>query len=196
MTEHYRRRVHTGRLALGALLLILGIGWLLQTLDVVAVRWEVLLAASLIVVGVAIVVVGRHGGLITIGVILTVVLAFASMLDVPFEGGVGERAFHPETAAELQETYRLGMGRLLVDLSDVDDPDGTSIEASVGMGELLIVVPDDSRVRVAGRAGAGEVLLFGRSQGGLGVEHTVTDGTGPTLELRASVGMGKLEVRR
>jgi hypothetical protein len=196
MTEHDRTRAHLGRLALGALLLILGIGWLLQTLDVVEVRWEVLLAAALILVGVAIAVLGRHGGLITIGVILTIVLAFTSILDVSFEGGVGEREYRPESTAELQDAYRLAMGRMVVDLSGADIPEGTRIEASVGMGELVIVVPEGVRVRAFGRAGIGEVLLFDRSQGGFGPEQSLTDGTGPTLELRTSVGMGKVEVRR
>lgn len=189
-------RVHVGRLTLGALLLLLGVGWLLQTLDVLAVRWQVLLAAVLIVVGAALTVVGRQGGLITLGVILTVVLAFASMLDVPFEGGIGERAHRPAAAVDLQERYRLGIGNLTVDLTDVEIPDGTRIDASIGMGELVVVVPEEVRVRASGRAGIGEVLLLDRSQGGLGVEHAVTDGTGPTMEIEASVGIGKVVVRR
>lgn len=189
-------RVHPGRLTLGAILLIVGVGWLLQVLEVVEVRWQALLAAALIAIGLALMVVGRQGGLITLGAILTVLLAFASMLDVPFEGGVGERAHRPTAAADLEERYRLGIGTLTVDLTDVEIADGTAIEASVGMGELVVVVPGEARVRASGRAGVGEVLLLGRSQGGLGVEHAVTEGSGPDLEIEASVGMGKVEVRR
>jgi hypothetical protein len=197
MSADERGRVPIGRLALGGLLLVLGIGWLLHTLDVVEVRWQILLAASLIVVGAAIVVIGRHGGLVTLGVILTVLLAFASVLDVPFEGGVGERSHRPAAVAELEDRYRLGMGSLTVDLGDVELPSGTTVvEASVGMGELVVIVPEGIRVEVSGRAGIGEVVLFGRSQGGLGVRQSAIDGTGPGLGLSASVGIGKVEVRR
>jgi hypothetical protein len=47
------------------------------------------------------------------------------------------------------------------------------------------------RVEVSGRAGIGEVVLFGRSQGGLGVRQSAIDGTGPGLGRGAARGVGE-----
>jgi hypothetical protein len=189
--------VPTGRLVLGGVLLLAGIGWLLQTLDVVDIPWQAALAVSLVLVGVAVLAVGRHGGLVTLGVVLTIILALASLLDVPFEGGIGERTFRPVAATDVRTEYRHAIGRMTVDLTDVDLPAGTSrIEISEGIGELQVVVPDGITVTVRGAAGIGEVVLFGASSNGVGVEREVSrEGDTARLELDVSVGIGKVEVR-
>ena len=190
------RTLPMGRIVLGLVLLLAGVGWLLQALDVVDIPWQVALSISLLLVGAAILAVGRHGGLIAIGVILTVVLALASVLDVPFRGGVGERSYGPTSATELREEYRLAVGQMTVDLSGAGTAlEGRTIEASVAIGQLVVLVPADVSVRVEGRAGAGEVLLFGRGHSGVSVEE-VAGGPDPRFDLEASVGMGRVEVRR
>ena len=190
------RALPLGRVVLGVVLLLAGVGWLLQSLDVVDVPWQVALSVSLLLVGAAILAVGRHGGLIAIGVILTVILGLASILDVPFRGGVGERSYGPTSATELRDEYRLAVGKLTVDLTRVGTAlPGREIAASVGIGDLVVVVPADASVRVEGRAGVGEVLLFGRGHGGVSVEE-VAGGPDPRFDLEASVGVGKVEVRR
>ena len=70
LPEERARGVALGRLALGALLLVLGIGWLLEILDVADVAWGAILPAALIVIALALLfgAGGRHSGLITLGV--------------------------------------------------------------------------------------------------------------------------------
>lgn len=185
-----------GRVVLGVILLVAGVGWLLQALDVVDVPWQIGLALSLVLVGAAIIAVGRHGGLIAIGVVLTVILAFASILDVPFEGGVGERAFTPDSVTELRDEYRLAIGKMTVDLTGAETAlTGQRIEITLGIGELVVLLPDGVAVRVEGHAGAGEVLLFGEGHGGVNVDEVAGDDD-PDVQIEASVGLGKVEVRR
>ncbi|MGZ8626356.1 MAG: LiaF transmembrane domain-containing protein, partial [Actinomycetota bacterium] len=49
----------TGRLVAGVVLVLIGVGWLLEVLDVVEFPWEVLLPAALIAVGVALLLTAR-----------------------------------------------------------------------------------------------------------------------------------------
>lgn len=189
------RAVHVGRLVLGAILLLIGAAWLVVTLDLVDLPIQSAMAASLILIGIVLLVVGRHGGLVTLGVILTVMLAFMSILDVPFEGGVGERTFRPAGTADLEAEYRMAVGRMTVDLTSIEGTTVPDVEISLGIGQVVVILPDDVPVSVEGDAGAGQVVILGSEQNGFGVEHSVTENDA-LFEVRVSVGMGQVEVRR
>lgn len=199
-------RVRSGRLVAGLLLVLFGVGWLLEVLDVIDFPWDVLLPIALVLVGVALVVASRSGarpgGLIAVGVVLTGVMLIGSAIDFPLGGGVGEREERPATVAALREEYRLGIGQLTVDLTDLstaelDADAGTRIR--VGIGQLVVIVPEGLAVRVEARAIVGNVRVFEDEEGGFGVERQAgpgLDGRGPVLELVLSVGLGEVEVRR
>ena len=189
------RGVHVGRLVLGAILLLIGAAWLVVTLDLVDLPIQSAMAAGLILIGIVILVVGRHGGLVTLGVILTVMLAFMSLLDVPFEGGVGERTFRPASTADLRQEYRMAIGRLTVDLTSLEGTTISDVEISLGIGQVVVILPDEVSVRVEGDAGAGQVMILGSEQNGLGVEHSITENDA-VFEVRVAVGLGQVEVRR
>ncbi len=189
------RSVHVGRLVLGAILLLIGAAWLVVTLDLVDLPIQSAMAAGLILIGIVILVVGRHGGLVTLGVILTVMLAFMSLLDVPFEGGVGERTFQPASTADLRQEYRMDIGRLTVDLTSIEGTTISDVEISLGIGQVVVILPDEVSVRVEGDAGAGQVMILGSEQNGLGVEHSITENDA-VFEVRVAVGLGQVEVRR
>ncbi|HUG88131.1 MAG TPA: LiaF domain-containing protein [Actinomycetota bacterium] len=189
------RGVHVGRLVLGAILLLIGAAWLVVTLDLVDLPIQSAMAAGLILIGIVILVVGRHGGLVTLGVILTVMLAFMSLLDVPFEGGVGERTFRPASTADLRQEYRMAIGRLTVDLTSIEGTTISDVEISLGIGQVVVILPDEVSVRVEGDAGAGQVKILGSEQNGLGVEHSITENDA-VFEVRVAVGLGQVEVRR
>lgn len=197
-TEREAHRLPRGRIALGLLLLIAGLAWLLETLEVVDLPVLVALASGLIAIGLVIALAGWHGGLVALGVVLTIVLAFASLVDVPFGGGVGERRHRPVVATDLEREYRLGIGKMTLDLGAIELPPGTTrVEAGLGIGELVVIVPRGATVEVEGRAGIGEVVLFGVSKDGVSVEASRSrrGASGPVLELEAAVGVGKVEVR-
>jgi hypothetical protein len=102
-----------GRLTGGVLIVLLGVGWLLEVLDVTEFPWDVLLPVALVLVGGALILTSRspsgHGGLVATGVVLTVLLVFGSAIDFPLEGGVGDRLERPRAIEQLRGEYRLGV---------------------------------------------------------------------------------------
>jgi phage shock protein PspC (stress-responsive transcriptional regulator) len=161
------------------------------------------LALALLLTGVALAIGawrGRARPLIPVALVLTAALATASFVDVPLEGGAGDRIHHPQTLAELRSPYRLGMGELQLDLSDLDLAGRTvDVVATTGIGHLQVIVPSSVPVVVTGKAGLGEVDIFDSTWGGTGIDRRVARG-GPEeagrLVLRARVGIGQVEVLR
>jgi predicted membrane protein len=197
-----------GRLIVGVMLVVFGVGWLLDVLDVTDFRWDVVVPSALILVGAALLVTSRspagHGGLMTAGVVLTVLLLIGSVIDFPIGGGVGDREVHPTTAAALRSDYRLGVGQLTLDLGDlsaaeIDAGDVNRIRVRVGIGKLLVIGPPDGSIRVEARAGLGNVRVFGSEEGGFDVQRVAVSeprALSWVLELVLSVGIGEVEVRR
>lgn len=202
-------RLRTGRFLFGLLIMAAGVAALLQALDVTTVPWKALLPGALIVVGLILVVAGTRsersqGGLIAVWIVLTVLLTAATAVDLPFEGGVGQRVERPATLAELEDEYRLAVGELTVDLTRLDLLHMTlvagvplrTIRARVGIGQLVVIVPSDEPVRVEALAGVGEVSIFGESNGGLGVRNEyVPAEPSVTFSLDLSVGIGEVVVQ-
>lgn len=199
-----RPRPRTGHLLTGAVLVLLGVAWLLETTDVLRVSLGAVLAGLLILVGVALLALaptGRHSGLIALGTVLALITGLAAAVDVRLEGGVGDRTERPASVEDLDEEYRLAIGQLTVDLTRVAFPAGeTEVEASVGIGELVVLVPAGLRVVVQGHVGAGELVLFGEQHDGLDVDAETTEDASPdaapTLELEVSAGLGSVKVER
>ena len=188
----------------GALLVLVGIGWLLDA-GGVEVPWRAVLPAALIAVGLACVAgafQGRQHAMMVVGVVLTVVLSVAAAadwdLDVPLAGGVGDRTERPATPAQLTE-YELGVGDFLLDLRQLQVPPGTTaVQARVGIGELAVEVPGGVSVEVVARSGLGEVQVLGEQEGGFAtrVATTAEAGGDRRLELDLRVGMGQVRVER
>jgi hypothetical protein len=194
-----------GRLLLGGLLILLGVGWLLEETGVVSFDWQTVLSVAVMAIGVALVATARsahHGGLVFFGLVVSALLVATATLPgvSPFDG-VGERSIAPLTLTELEPTYDLGMGPLTLDLSDVVVPPGedVAVDASVGMGELSVRLPPDVNAMIEATAGAGDVTVLGRTHNGMGVEAvervTGSEAAG-RLHLTLSVGMGAIEVEQ
>jgi hypothetical protein len=202
------KRRSVGQIVFGVILVGFGLAWLIAATDLFDVPWRAVLAGALIAVGVALAASARrerHGGLVVVGVILTVFLALVStgegLLDLPLSGGIGERDYRPQSLAVLSNEYRLGIGEIVVDLTDITFPAGeTRIEASVTLGSLIVIVPDDIAVRVDARTTAGEVRVFDSVFSGTSVDETVEDPSYETATVRLSIdaaaGLGEVEVRR
>ena len=188
-----------GRLALGAMLVVLGALWLLDATGVAELRWSVVLPAALTVVGVAVLASARrgvHGGLLATGIVLTVLVLLTA--TTPFRvpvGGIGDRVERPTTVAQAQEERSLLMGSLTVDLRDVEEVgEDLVVGASVGVGELVVRLPDGVGAEVEAATGIGEVDVVGRAQGGLGVSVNESVAGEPTIILELSTGIGRVEV--
>ena len=174
-----KRTVPIGQIVTGAVLVVIGVGWLLSALDVATIPWRALLAAVLIVIGIALAAAASQGhapeGLVTTGIVLTIILALLSTastaLSVPLRGGFGDRNYRPTTAT-LETEYRLIAGQMILELDGVDFPQGeTVLEASVTFGKLVVDgIPDDVAVSVTGKATAGQVVLMGSTWDGVALD--------------------------
>jgi hypothetical protein len=78
---------------------------------------------------------GRVRGPVSLAVVLGLALGLALLIDVPLRGGVGDRTVRPLSTAELADEYRLGVGKLVLDLRGIDlGSEERHIEAGVGVG--------------------------------------------------------------
>ena len=158
-------------------------------------------AGVVIAAGVALLAGAFLGGarwLILPALALALPLAVVSAAGVDTDGGVGEREYRPTSAADVRDHYELGMGRLVVDLRQADLPPGDrSLNLEVGVGEAVVVVPEDVCVASTARVGMGAVDLFGRDSGGIDVDWEDRPKAPPAttrLLVDADVGIGHLEV--
>ena len=190
-----------GRIVAGMILMAVGAGWLAEAAGWADVPWRALLAGALILVGAALMLGASSGpqrGLIVFGTILAGAVALSSAIEViadaPFGRGIGEQTHRPEAA---DAAYRWGIGTMTLDLRDAEPPrEGSSIEASIGIGELIVIIPRGVAVRIEARSGIGEVVVFGEQRGGLDARIEGSDEASPGLDLRLDVAIGRVEVRR
>ena len=144
---------------------------------------------------------GRPGGLVAVGFVLVPILvlsrlaAGADFTSIEFTA-VGQTHHRPGSIEDMRESYRLGMGELVIDLRDVDFAGRTvQLEAQVGMGELLVRIPEGVAADVNAQVGMGALQVGDRERGGIGVEGDLSlDGLAGTLVLDADVGMGQVVV--
>ncbi|MGH2685560.1 MAG: LiaF domain-containing protein, partial [Actinomycetota bacterium] len=95
----------------------------------------------------------------------------------------------------------LAVGDLTVDLTALDPAAGTTeIEASVGIGQLVVEVPEGMDVRIEADASLGELEVLDRRESGFGNSVLVVDPGYETaaerVSLILSVGLGSLRVER
>jgi phage shock protein PspC (stress-responsive transcriptional regulator) len=192
--------VRTTLLGLGllALCFVLAIGafWL------AGVGGDAVVAGVVIAAGVAVLVgafVRPVRWLVVPALAVAIPAAFVSAAGISLDGGYGERTYRPSTPAELADSYEIGAGRIVVDLRGVDLPAGRrDLALDVGMGEAVVIVPDDVCVATDARLGMGGVDVFDRDGGGVDVDFLdqETPAAGATeLVLDAQIGIGHLDVR-
>lgn len=186
----------------GVALLVAGGLWLAHVLGA-DLRWQLLLPAALIAIGLAVLVGGRRAaaaGLVTIGTVLAVVAIVVALFPGTTSLSAGERTLTVTSVTDLDDRYQLGAGELTLDLRDLDLPTGTTrLEVQVGAGQLTVLVPPEATVVVDASVGLGEVIMFGDRVGGIAPDRRVTEDGAPgagTLEIEANVGLGQLEVSR
>lgn len=159
------------------------------------------LAVALCIVGLGFVLgafVGGSKALIVPAVLLTVALVVSTAFDLPMSGPIGERTWVPETTQQLQH-YEVSIGEGTLDLTELEVPAGETVDirASVGVGHLLVIVPDDVALEVYGEASLGDVKVFGRSDSGWGPSTSRSfdrDRFDEVLALELEVGIGQVEV--
>ena len=190
---------------LGALLAAAGLFGLLAVLDIYDVDVAAVLAAGVVIVGAAIafgaMTQRRVGGLVFLGLLLLAAFALAAITPVSVGAGVGEKSERPTTVTDLDPTYELGVGSLELDLSDLTLPTGTtSVDTSVGVGKIVVTVPEDVALVIDAHAGVGSIDLLGARDDGVDADRTLTlpgsTPDAPVLDLEADIAIGDIQVLR
>lgn len=188
------------RSALGLLLVGGGVLWALQAADVVDLAYATWIGIILIAIGFALALTrGRYFLLVLVGVLVVLAGLPALVVDGDvLEGGIGEAEEAPESSLDL-DPFRQGIGRLTVDLTEPGlELDNRTVEASVGIGDLLVLVPVGTDASVDAHVGAGNIDAFGENENGVDVQLTTISGTSGTQEvdLELEVGIGNIRVER
>jgi phage shock protein PspC (stress-responsive transcriptional regulator) len=168
----------------------------------VALGWGAPVAIGIIVVGALLALTAFRGGarwLIPPVVAIVIGAGVASAADLDFRGGIGEREYHPVTTAAIPAGgYRLGVGRLVVDLRGIDWNAArvVPLKVDLGTGQADVFVPARVCVKASTHTGVGESEVAGERNGGLDVNHTAGAGANavPRLEIDAKVDIGQLRV--
>jgi len=209
-----------GSLTAGTALLTLGGLWLATELGLANVSLSFALGATLLVVGVGLLVaafVGSGRGPIWLGLLLTPVLLIS--LALPRDGipigwsteegvvrlGSSQDVIRPVALDEYGSGVERPVGELTVDLRDLDRDvlraaGRSEFTITLGVGDLLVLLPDDVTVEILAEVGVGRLEAPGRSSGGLGlrVDDLVLTPVGAdandatVLILHVEVGVGRL----
>ena len=161
------------------------------------------ISIALIVVGAAGVVgafVGRSRGLVAIGILLLLAFGTARVLEPVIEDGVGERLFTPASVSETAAEYKLGIGELVVDLRELEIPDGEEVKVKVtlGIGEARVLVPPLVDLEINADEGVGHLDILSEEREGIDNEiQVIRDFPGDgKLIIELDIGIGEGKVRR
>jgi phage shock protein PspC (stress-responsive transcriptional regulator) len=137
-----------------------------------------------------------------IGTAATLVLAIAvavaiaiSWFDVSLSDGAGNKIYEPAAASALHTNYHLGVGQLHLDLTNVGPiTKSTVIHAKVGIGEVLVTLPQGLDVAVNSHAKLGSLDILSQHHDGRNARFA--SGQGAKLTIDATVGAGEIRVER
>jgi phage shock protein PspC (stress-responsive transcriptional regulator) len=122
---------------------------------------------------------------------------FLAVFNVHVGNGVGDRTYVPAGAQDLQDSYKLGIGDMRLDLRNVRLPIGeTRLEARVDVGSLRVIVPSDAALKVRAEAEAGRVDVLGSTSDGHNADRSIDEPGNRVLVLEAHVGAGNVDVTR
>ena len=159
-----RGRSLFGSLTVAVLLVYAGAAVMLDRLDAVEMDVGVFFAIALAITGVGLFVSAfarPARGLILLGVMLSAPLLLFVGADVRWGTGIGEVRVSVTDTEDLADEYRHGVGQMVVDLRHLD-PDRTdhSVEMSLGVGEMLVYVPDNILTTADLSVGAGNIRVW------------------------------------
>ncbi len=119
-----------------------------------------------------------------------------SAAGIDLDGGVGDREYRPASTVDLRDRYELGIGELVVDLSDTDLPPGdTPLALDLGVGSAQLIVADDVCVVTTAELGIGHAGVFDQDSDGIDVDYEEQRSAGPgtsRLVVDADIGVGEL----
>lgn len=162
-----------------------------------AIYWTTYVLAVLGVIAIGLLIGsfwGNGGPLIVIGVLVAAVLAASTLLP---SSRNGEYRYEPTASAEVSTTYRLGVGRVDLDLTLIDDPGallGRTVTVHTGVGQTRIIVPRDLDVAVDAYVRVGGIQIFDRENNGTVARLDYRADAQSHLTLRIIQSVGQIQV--
>lgn len=203
LVRHRRPRSPLSRYTIAAMLVVVGLVAMLDSVGAITVVPRHYPALALLVIGGGLVLGtfwGRSPLLMALGLLVTPSVLAASLVRVPLEGGAGERVYAPRAVQEIRGGYRLIAGPMQVDLTRMHwGTEPVEITASVGFGEIEVLVPQFVTVEFRGHTGAGEIKFFDEERSGIEVNlrsFSESGEGGPRLVLDAETSFGPIYVGR
>jgi hypothetical protein len=188
-----------GRLTFAAVLIGVGIMAIFDTAGSIdpSSRHYLGLALSITAAGLLVGAIwGRSRALIALGLVLLFGMGGAVVTDVVTDIEATTELYSPDFVADIQSSYHLDVGKLVLDFTDVDLAGETiDVRADIGAGQIEVRLTADQGADVEARTGVGRVEVFGRSSEGLGVGRSDdVSGTSGTLILDLDAGVGEIVV--
>lgn len=185
-------------LTMSAVLIAVAVTWLID-LSGVAVGAPTYLAVALAVVSLGLLIgtfFGYGGPLIAIGLAVGLALGLTTVLPTV---RMGDERLHPTYAAELERSYEHGVGRFELNLTGLSDPDelaGRTIDVDMGVGETVVLLPEELPVHIVAHLDLGQLTVFGQQIHGHDNALDVADEDESRLTLRLDQRVGNMEVVR
>ena len=198
-----REKSMLGRVTFGVMAIALGVLALLDnTTTLVDPSTRHYLALAMTVLGVGLIVgafAGRARWLALVGLLGLPFLLGSPALEYDFQDfDSANVTARPDTFSQLQGSYDHSIGEIVIDLTNLDwDGQDIELEASLGIGELRILIPEDVAVSGTAEASIGHVEFDSDQSSGLSPALTLgTEGSEGSLELDATVGIGQVDIDR
>ena len=193
---------YLGRITIGVMLVSLGVLAILDNIPGVPIEPQPrhYMALATVVIGLGLIVggfVGRARWLILIAALLVPTLLFSPVFEYDWNSEEFDRTVSPDTFAELEDSYALDVGNMVIDLTDLPwDGETVDLEARVDAGNIEIWIPPGVGLEGEASVDVGHVGAFGRESSGLGNPTLQFDNPGPegTVVLEAAVDLGNIDI--
>jgi len=189
--------VRVDRIVIGLLLSGVGVAWLLD-LAGESVPWRMFPAGATVLIGVALLATligGRgRGALIAMGIVTTLLGVAIGVGVDRYQGPVGDHVLAP-TSADWPIQERISAGTLTVDLTRHPLPDTGRLEADVGAGRIVVLLPPERAPSIAASVTAGSIAVDGvKVDDGVDLRWSGPSQHVDAVELVLHVGLGDIEV--
>lgn len=146
---------------------------------------------------------GRPGGLIFLGIVASLALAVSSAANEYGWDQRTDRFERPLSAAAMPSDYRMTVGRMVVDLSDIRDLealDGRNLDIQAAFGDIQVIVPDGVDVNVDSNISlGGDITVDGVQRNGNSpqLREQIDGGDGvPDMTIDIELAAGRINVQQ
>jgi hypothetical protein len=137
----------------------------------------------------AVVGAGRGLALVALALVPATILT-STFPDVSLRGAWGDRQVTAANVAEASAGFEHGVGQLTVDLGALPADATATVPVTLGVGELIVLVPEDVNVVVAATVGAGELEVGDRRTGGTHIDEVWSEPARPSAREAAADATG------